>query len=179
MARREREAGPGGEGEEGGLRVRRTPSPTTLACSLSLSPFPFSHPYPMVVMKLDVNWSSAKRSRRQDLPTPGRGVGRERGEHGDPIGRSESVCVASAPLSISLTAVPNQQQLDQVVVVRALGGGRHGCGVCVEEAGREAGAARKTRGERIRGEKPASERAFFPTPATKKKKEKEMAAAPR
>ena len=126
----------------------------------------------MVVMKLDVNWSSAKRSRRQDLPTPGRGVGRERGEHGDPIGRSESVCVASAPLSISLTAVPNQQQLDQVVVVRALGGGRHGCGVCVEEAGREAGAARKTRGERIRGEKPASERGAFPHLRPKRKKKK-------
>lgn len=34
----------------------------------------------MVVMKLDVNWSSAKRSKRQLLPTPGVG---ERGERKD------------------------------------------------------------------------------------------------
>jgi hypothetical protein len=52
-------------------KVERQPGERDASASFlsSLShPVPLSHP--IVVMKLDVNWSSAKRSRRQDLPTP-------------------------------------------------------------------------------------------------------------
>jgi hypothetical protein len=73
-------------------------------------------PYPMVVMKLEVKLSSAKRSSRQLLPTPaeaGPAAAVRSARPGHPPGSLQR------PLPV-LTAVSDEQQLYEVVIVLPL-----------------------------------------------------------
>ena len=88
--------------------------------------------HPMVVMKLEVKLSSAKRSSRQLFPTPASGgasgrCGRERGN-------GSGGSAASGPGR--LTAVTDQQQLDEVVIVLPLS---HRCGPALAACERRLG----------------------------------------
>ena len=87
---------------------------------------------PIVVMKLLVNWSSEKRSSRQLLPTPGDGGGEERslilGTFLEVTGGAEardgvrgSAREVNDEHTRGRTAVSDEQQLDQVVVLLAAG----------------------------------------------------------
>lgn len=71
----------------------------------------------MVVIKLEVKLSSAKRSNRQLLPTPATGSSSEAALHAAAASEPLRWLEQSLP---ALTAISNQQQLYEVVVVLSL-----------------------------------------------------------
>lgn len=93
---------------------------------LSISTFFILKSIPMVVMKLEVKESSAKRSSRQLFPTPTDAIQNFKGQdRGTVCVDHQGNCILKAPQHAGLsccarTAVPNKQQLDQVVIILSL-----------------------------------------------------------
>ena len=91
----------------------------------------------MVVMKLEVNESSANRSSMQLLPTPARRAAARHGAVGQSgrLARAPSAAASGTRPARwcgapdELTAVPDEQQLDEVVIILSVLGHRARAGL--------------------------------------------------